>query len=141
MNISYWSYPSLPITDRPKYQIAKHYIKCVCEKLDVDFRLITSKSRKKEIVYARHISAFFLYHLTSCSLKDVAFFLGKINHTTICNSLSICKKILDNDKGYPYYDEFVELASLICNDIPIDTLKKIKKRGQWNQEKGCKINI
>lgn len=111
MFISYWVMPSLRKKHalKPTDPKINYYIDAVSRSMQVNPENVRKKTRMQRVAYARHMIAFFLYNFTTLSLEEVAFTLGRKDHQTILNSLEVCGKILENDKGYPYYEEFVGL--------------------------------
>jgi chromosomal replication initiator protein len=68
----------------------------------IDTKLIMSKSRKRNIVEARHIISHVLYHdrFLKLSLNQVATLLNKKDHTTIIHSVNFCKTQNEIDVKY-----------------------------------------
>lgn len=66
---------------------------------------ILGKTRKREIVYARHLLAFFLLKTGLLNLREVGFKIGGRNHATIINSKEVVKDLISvkDDIMYPLY--------------------------------------
>lgn len=59
-------------------------IELVKEEFGVDFLV---RSRKKEIVNARHACAYLLKKFTGLTLKEIAEYIGTKDHTSVINSI------------------------------------------------------
>lgn len=77
--------------------------------LGVSKAKIRSRSRKRDIVIARHIYSYMLKKYTSLTLKDIAKSLGGRHHTSIINSIKIIE-------GFLY-----------INDPIVSVINKVKK--------------
>jgi len=86
------------VTDHVKAKLLKDII---CEIYEVETYNIFSKSRKKELVFARHALAYFLRRNTRYSFaiigKIMASPLKKRDHATMLNSVRVYKDLLDTD--------------------------------------------
>lgn len=71
---------------------------------------ICSKTKKREIVEARHVCAYLIRTLTNYSQNQIGALLGR-DHTTIINSIEVCKKQIMNDPSFER--EIKELQSEI----------------------------
>ncbi|MCB0712383.1 MAG: chromosomal replication initiator protein DnaA [Ignavibacteriae bacterium] len=60
----------------------------VCELLQIPLSLLTGKSRKQEIVFARQVAMYLIRELTSASLKTIGNHFGGRDHTTVMHSLN-----------------------------------------------------
>jgi chromosomal replication initiation ATPase DnaA len=138
MTISYWVIPALSTRlKKPTKKKIDFIIDLVCEKMCLHNRnLILNPNRTTRVAFSRHFVCYLLYYGTSMSLNEIANVLNKKDHSTIVNSLKVCKKVWDNDKGYPYYDEFRELLDLLSINPPNlikSTSEKSKKQKNYNQ--------
>jgi chromosomal replication initiation ATPase DnaA len=88
--------------------------------------IIKNRVRTTRIAYTRHFIAYFLYTHTSLNLKEVARAMGRNDHSTIKNSLKVCKNVFDNDKGYPYNQEL----STLVEKLSVTPLVLKKKKQQ-----------
>ena len=127
--ISYWVFPELIKQKKVKPSKIRidYIVNRVCARMEVRQENITQKIRFERISYARHMICYFLYHYTSFCLMDVARIINRKDHQTIINSLEVCEKILDNDKGYKYYEELSDLLKELGNT------PRIEKR--WRNQK------
>ena len=69
----------------------------VCTLLEIPLSLLTGKSRKQEIVFARQIAMYLIRELTSASLKSIGNFFGGRDHTTVMHSVSTIENLLKSD--------------------------------------------
>jgi len=128
-SISYWVYPELMKQKKvkPTQTRINYVIDRVCARMGVRPDSVTKKIKFERIAYARHMTCYFLYHYSTMCLMDVAHAINRKDHQTIINSLEVCEKILDNDKGFKYYDE---LSALLKE---LGTTPRIAKR--WRNQK------
>jgi chromosomal replication initiation ATPase DnaA len=127
-SINYWVYPDLMQQKKvkPTQTRINYVIKRVCARMGVRHENITKKIRFERIAYARHMICYFLYHYSTMCLMDVAHAINRKDHQTIINSLEVCENILDNDKGFKYYEEFADLLN------ELGTSPRISKR--WRKQ-------
>lgn len=85
--------------------------KVVCDNLGIDEKKIRDKSRKKEIVRARHIAMYLSKTLTSSSLKNIGLHFGGRDHSTVIHSCNTVENEMNNDI------EFHELIDSIKTKI------------------------
>ena len=69
---------------------------------------ITSKGRKYEVVNAKHIARYMLYHYTHLGQLSVAKETGATNHTTTLNSLIDCEDYCQTDKEFRHRFETIK---------------------------------
>ena len=60
----------------------------VCETLEIPLSILTGKSRKQEIVFARQIAMYLMRELTGASLKTIGNHFGGRDHTTVMHSVN-----------------------------------------------------
>ncbi|MCE2504242.1 MAG: chromosomal replication initiator protein DnaA [Chlorobi bacterium] len=60
----------------------------VCEQMQIPLSLLTGKSRKQEIVFARQIAMYLMRELTGASLKTIGNHYGGRDHTTVMHSVN-----------------------------------------------------
>lgn len=60
---------------------------------------ICSKTKKREIVEARHVCAYLIRSLTNFSQNQIGALLNR-DHTTVINSIEVCKKMILNDPSF-----------------------------------------
>lgn len=137
--ISYWIYPELIKQKKvkPTQLRIDYFINMVCVRMEVRPETITKRIRFQKIAFARHMICYFLYNYTSMCLMDVARAIGRKDHQTIINSLEVCENILDNDKGFKYYDELSDLLKEIGNTPRIEKRWR-KQKTKANPQKSVK---
>lgn len=111
---------------KPNRMKINYFIRIVCDRMEVNSENIRKRIRTERIAYARHMIAYFLYNYTSFCLMEVAMELCRKDHQTIINSLEVCDKILDNDKGYKYNKELKDLIQ------QVGAMPRIPKR--WKKQ-------
>lgn len=67
----------------------------VSEHFQVPVSLLTGKSRKQEIVFARQVAMYLIRELTNASLKTIGNHFGGRDHTTVMHSINIVEKLKD----------------------------------------------
>lgn len=70
----------------------------VCEFYNIKLNDIRGKSRKREIVYPRHIASYLARELTDSSLPSIAKEFGGRDHTTIMHSIEKIEKMIKTDQ-------------------------------------------
>jgi chromosomal replication initiation ATPase DnaA len=70
----------------------------VSEKTRIPISLIIGRSRKKEIVEARHLYAYFAWNTTNYVLRSIANSGGLSNHTSVLHAKDKINDILSYDK-------------------------------------------
>lgn len=70
----------------------------VCKQLDLPLTLMTGKSRKQEIVFARQIAMYLIRELTNTSLKTIGNHFGGRDHTTVMHSISTIETLKQTDE-------------------------------------------
>lgn len=89
-------------------------VRATCEVLNVERDDLVGKTRKKEVVEARHIISFILVKRVGLTLKRVGqYYLGGRDHTTVINSI---KKF---DNLYETEETFRAKVYTITNNISI----------------------
>ncbi len=74
--------------------------KCIAEYFNVTVEELKDKTRKKEIVTARHIAMYFAKEYTSLALKTIGYHFGKRDHTTVLHALEAVNDLMETDKKY-----------------------------------------
>ena len=72
---------------------------------DIDESLLRLKSKRQEIVLARHTAMYLCKELTDCSLQTIGAHFGGRNHATVIHA---CKCIEDNIINEPSFSEKIE---------------------------------
>ncbi len=77
----------------------------VAQFYDITPELLSAKTRKREIVTARHVSMYFCKQLTSHSLKSIGLRFGGRDHSTVIHA---CNSVEDRLELEPAFREEVE---------------------------------
>lgn len=94
------------IIPNQKRQITIDYIlEMVADHFNVPINEILSKSRKGEIVYARHICIYLCRDLTNSSLEEIGGKIGNRDHTTAMHSVKKIQNELNENKPKTYSSE------------------------------------
>ena len=72
----------------------------VCNYFNVEIKLIHSKSRKREIVQARHVTMFLSKKYTDSSYSHIGNMVGKRDHATVLHACKTVQNSLDIDKSF-----------------------------------------
>lgn len=80
-------------------------ISIVSRFFDIDESLLRLKSKRQEIVIARHSAMYLSKELTSCSLQTIGAHFGGRNHATVIHA---CKCIEDGISSDPAFAEKIE---------------------------------
>ncbi len=80
-------------------------ISVVSKFYDIDESLLRLKSKRQEIVVARHSAMYLSKELTSCSLQTIGAHFGGRNHATVIHA---CKCIEDDISHNPAFAEKIE---------------------------------
>ena len=70
--------------------------------------MLTSKTRKREIVQARQIAMFFAKNLTKSSLATIGTSIGGKDHATVLHACKTVNNLLETDKGFRVYIDEIE---------------------------------
>ena len=92
-----------------------YIIEMVADHFGLQINDILSKSRKGDIVYARHICTYLCRNMTNNSLEIIANKIGNRDHSTALHSVSTIEKQLDENNQKNYNQDTV---------THIDVLKK-----------------
>jgi chromosomal replication initiator protein len=80
-------------------------ISVVSKFYDIDESLLRLKSKRQEIVIARHTAMFLSKELTACSLQTIGAHFGGRNHATVIHA---CKCVEDEISSDPSFAEKIE---------------------------------
>jgi len=72
----------------------------VCKYFEIDMDLVHSKSRKREIVQARHVAMFLSKKYTSLSYAHIGNMIGKRDHATVLHAVKAIQDALDTNKSF-----------------------------------------
>ena len=77
-----------------------HIVKFVSKELNVKPSEIRSKSRSKNIVYARRVSIYLARSLTQSTMPQLAQYFGMKDHTTISHTMKKINELLKTDENF-----------------------------------------
>ena len=60
----------------------------------------TERSRRKNVVYARHLAIFLIRKYTLLSLNEVAISVGLNDHSTALHSIKTAQNLMETDEAY-----------------------------------------
>mgnify|MGYP000026362171 FL=1 len=80
----------------------------VCRHFDVTKIEITSASRKRNFVLPRHVVCHFIKKYTLMSLKDIGWFMGGRDHSTIIHSITAIDNLINTDKAFAIEYKLIE---------------------------------
>lgn len=92
----------------------------VCRKLGVRYRDIRGKSRKQEIVLARHIGVLMLYYCYGYSMQEIGKILKK-DHTIVITARQILRNSFDT--GHKYSKVVEQVAPELLPVLQRENLK------------------
>jgi len=78
----------------------KYITTIVSQACNVNIKSILGKSRKMELVNARHIAMFLCRELTSSSLISIGEFFGGRDHSTVIHACRMIEEKLENDASF-----------------------------------------
>ena len=90
-------FPSEPVPLSPVLKI-KHLKKVVAECFHLNPKDLSSKTRTKNLVQARHIVCFLAKELTSFSTPEIGRFLGGKNHSSVLYAIKKTRQQLKTDR-------------------------------------------
>ena len=77
----------------------------------------TENTRRKRVVYARHIAIYFIRKYTLLSLGEIANCLGLTNHSTAVHSIKTAMNLMETDADYCSKCQLVEEKLKASNNI------------------------
>lgn len=125
LTISPYVYAGIKITDLPlnvrkvirtkTRRYTKELILDAIEKVTgISPRMLLDKTRKRPIVYARHIFCYHMRDKTTLSLTEIGTELGR-DHTTVINSVRVYGDLYETD------DAFFELSNRIEDELDLSS--------------------
>ncbi|MFV0482608.1 MAG: chromosomal replication initiator protein DnaA [Bacteroidales bacterium] len=86
------------VSRKKKEYSIDHIKKIVCEHFSISSDILTSKTRKREIVQARQLAMYFSKKLTSESLAQIGSTIGGKDHATVIHACKTIKDLKDTNK-------------------------------------------
>lgn len=74
--------------------------KIVCEHLSIEEQKLKDKTRKREVVLARHLTMYLSRSFTKNSLKTIGEHFGGRDHTTVIHACQVIKDTMDTDHNF-----------------------------------------
>ena len=72
----------------------------VSKAYNVSNKQLIGKTRKMEVVQARHISMFLCREMTSCSLLSIGSYFGNRDHSTVIHACKVIEDKITNDSSF-----------------------------------------
>ncbi len=92
-----------------KREISIDYIqKVVCDYFNMPSDIITSRTRKREIVQARQIAMYFAKGFTKSSLATIGSQIGGKDHATVLHACKTVNNLIETDKRFKGYISDIE---------------------------------
>ena len=82
----------------------------VCEHYKLDVSVLSSKSRKREVVQVRQIAMFLVKKHTELSTSKIGHFIGNRDHATVLHACKIVKDLVEVDKDIKAEIEEIEMS-------------------------------
>jgi chromosomal replication initiator protein len=94
--INYMTIPGLKLAKNlNNQQVIDCIIDTVCTYLQVPKKLVVSKTRRKEVVRAKHICRWYLTKRTNMTLSAIGLIWEGVDHTTIIHSRNYVKQQIE----------------------------------------------
>jgi chromosomal replication initiator protein len=101
------------LTTEVKPITMEEIIEKVCMQYNIKPELLEAKTRKHEIVLARHMSMFFIRKYVKIPLKAIGSRFGGRDHATVIHACSVIENYLQTNKKIK--EEYEILDTIICN--------------------------
>jgi chromosomal replication initiator protein len=88
------------LNDEPARLEISDIQRMVAEHYGMEIRLLSGKSRKREIVNARHMAMYLSKHHTQHTLKSIGSLFGGRDHSTVIHACSAIEDRLDTDPSF-----------------------------------------
>jgi len=101
MNISYYAYPGIPLSERRPLTITDEYIiKVVCEHYGFTREMLNKRTRRFEIVRARFVCWMLIKrHIKRYGLERMGNLFGLAHHTTVHHGVKALAGHCESDEG------------------------------------------
>lgn len=97
METSYYALPGLKY--KPEYvptTTKEIIIREVCQKYDLSFEKLKSKTRERDITFPRHLAMYLIKRRTGMSLEKIGQLFNR-DHTTVIHALESIQNYIDTD--------------------------------------------
>jgi hypothetical protein len=113
----------------------KRIIETCAAYLNIAYEAMYSKSRKRDIVYARHMTIALLAKFTKLSLKDIGKLFNGRDHTTVIHAKRSVEKWVSVEKetehDFNYLSNAIQRVLINHEDIMIEP-KKANQKQIWS---------
>ena len=92
---------------QPDFTI-EQIIQIISDYFKIAAKAIKAKTRKREVVQARHIAMFFSKNLTKKSLSSIGAEFGGRDHSTVLHAMKTVKNLKETNKDFRNYVEDIE---------------------------------
>ncbi len=82
--------------------------KMVCDYFNMPVDVLSSKTRKREIVQARQIAMYFAKNLTKSSLATIGSQIGGKDHATVLHACKTVNNLIETDKRFGIFIDEIE---------------------------------
>lgn len=79
-------------------RIIEYILKVVEKYLHVDSDFVTTKNRKRELVFARQVSMYLIFRYSTCSLERIGEVFNGKDHATVLHGKRTIANLMDTDK-------------------------------------------
>lgn len=92
-----------------KFNTVELLIKDLCNEMCIDYDLLMSNSRGRQVANCRRIIVTFLRNYSNLTLNEIATFVNRADHSTIINLLTTHDDFMKYDANYRDYFNQIEL--------------------------------
>lgn len=92
---------------KPDYSI-EQIIQIVSDYFKIAPKVVKAKTRKREVVQARHLAMYFSKTLTNKSLSSIGAEFGGRDHSTVLHAMKTVKNLSETNKEFKNYVEDIE---------------------------------
>jgi len=96
------------VKDHAKELSVDYITKSVCDYFNIPTDLLSSKTRKREIVQARQIAMYFCKNLTKSSLSTIGSTIGGKDHATVLHAYRTISNLIETDKSFKLQMDEIE---------------------------------
>lgn len=122
----------------------ENLIKEFCNYWKIDFNLLISKTRQRDIKEKRQLLALILYNLVDLNYSEVKRILGHKQHHTVMNACKIAQGLVDTDKEFAkcyihfqnYVDNYqeIDIEETIKSEVLKFLINKYKEQKEINTQ-------
>lgn len=108
----------------------------VCEETKVHPMKVRGRSRKRDIVMARHMYCYFGYNYANCTYNFIAESIGR-DHTTALNSITVVDNLLTTD--FKFREELKRIESIVSKHLPPSLVNKTNYKWEPAIDKNIEV--